>query len=88
MIFRNIAVKVCKFAEFFFAEVAGFLLMKLLWGRSKKKERGTWVVGKKKEREKKWYVGGSEKRKEKKKREGIYNGIRGEGGEKWKMKIF
>ena len=29
-IFCNIAMKVCKFAGFFFAEVAGFLLMKLL----------------------------------------------------------
>ena len=26
--------------DFFFVEVAGFLLMKLLWGRSKKKEKG------------------------------------------------
>ncbi len=30
IIFCNITVKVCKFAGFFFAEVARFLLMKLL----------------------------------------------------------
>ena len=51
IIFCNITVKVCKFVGFFFAEVSGFLLMKLLWGRSKKKERGIrgWW-GKKKEK--------------------------------------
>jgi hypothetical protein len=52
IIFCNITVKVCKFAEFFFAEVAGFLLMKLLWGRSKKKMRGYMGGGEKKSKEK------------------------------------
>ena len=65
-------------------------LLKLLWGRSKKeREGGTWVVGKKKkkkEREKKWYVGGGGKKT--RKREGIYNGTKGDEEGKWKKKVF
>jgi U3 small nucleolar RNA-associated protein 14 len=56
--------------------------MYVWWGRSKKKGRGTWVVGKNKERKKKkkkmkmwctWVVG--EKRKEKRKKKKCNNVI-------------
>ena len=77
MIFRNIVVKVYKFAIIFcnitvkVCKFARFLLMKLLWGRSKKKMRGYISGGEKKgkeKREKKWSVSGGKKRKGKKKK--------------------
>ena len=71
--------------SFFFAEVAGFLLMKLLWGRSKKKGRGYVSGGKKKKRKEKrsglWVMG-------KKKEEGDIQRNRGRSKRKMERKVF